>query len=219
MSILEIKEVSSRIEKLRTDFQIIRSDPEIIEECLVTIDEVDEWKYSKKQYFTPLPFENELSGYSRGTLIKKKYDNYEDAILKGNYGFGFIKAEHRITIAPAPTPNSPLEISLHSMIADGIRIKHTVHHKRLPKPSELRGICDFFSIDSQTKASVGVGDRGAFYAYYYMYDDAGFIDTVRAFSKGWHKEAEYRLHYSPDGELLKITVGDSIIWGGGVISS
>jgi len=212
MSILEIKEISSRIEILRAEFQIIRSNIEMIEECLPVIDVIDDWKYSKRQYFTPLPFENELSGYSRGNLIKKKYKNFVDALLTGNYGFGFIRGEHRITIAPAQTPNSPLEVSLHSEIDDGIRIKHSVHHRRLPKPSELRGICDFFSVDSNTKASVGIGDRGAFYVYYYIYNDAGRIDTVRAFSKGWLKEADYRLHYGSSGEMNKITIGNSVIW-------
>lgn len=212
MSILEIKEISSRLEKLHTDFQSIRTNIEMIEECFPIIDYIDEWKYSKKQYFSPLPFANELNGYSRGVLIKKTYDNFEDALLKGNYGFGFIRDEHRITIAPAPTPNSPLEVSLHSVITDGIRIKHTVHHKRLPKPSELRGLCDFFTIDSKTRASVGVGGRGAFYAYYYIYNDAGLIEKVRAFSKGWLKEADYLLHYGIDGKIVKVTIENSVSW-------
>ncbi|SFG42726.1 hypothetical protein SAMN05518865_1124 [Duganella sp. CF458] len=184
----------------------------MIEDCLPIVEEVKEWKYSKKQYFTPLPFENELGGYSRGNIIKRKYESFDEALLNGNYAFGFIQDHHRITIAPAPTPNSPWEVSLHSVIGDEIRIKHSVHHRRLPKPSELRGICDLFPIDSQTKASVGVGDRGAFYVYCYIYNDAGLIDAVRAFSKGWLQEADYRLHYGIDGAMRKITIGNSIIW-------
>jgi hypothetical protein len=212
MSILKIKEISSRIEELQADFQVFWHDLEMIEESLLTIDEVDDWKYSKRQHFTPIPFENELNGYSRGSLIKKKYANFNDALSSGNYGFGFIQGEHRITVAPTPTPNNPLEVSLHTVIGDGVRIRHSVHHRPLHKSSELRGICDFFTIDSQTKASVGVGARGAFYVYYYIYNNEGRIDTVRAFSKGWLSEADYRLHYGSDGEMKKIVVGNSVIW-------
>lgn len=212
MSVLEIEKISSRLESLRAIFKLMKNDPQKMDECLQVVENIDEWKYSKKQYFSPLPFENELSGYSRGSLIKKKYENLNDALKKGNYCFGFICGELRITIAPAPTQNSPLEISLNSKIDGGIRITHSVHDRRLAKPSQLRGLCDYFSIDGKSEASVGVGDRGTFYVYLYLYDDAGLIHTVRAFSKGWLQEAEYRLLYGPDGEIEKVTIGNSVIW-------
>jgi hypothetical protein len=71
MKILEIGEVQENLEKLSNEFERSLRNSAFIDNCLTNPATIDVWYYSKKQYFHPLPFENELSGFSRGALIKK----------------------------------------------------------------------------------------------------------------------------------------------------
>ena len=73
--------------------------------------------------------------------------------------------------------------------------------------SAMGGLGRIISKPDNTRLNVGVGIGGAFSVSLYQYSDDNRPVRVRAFSRGWTSEAEWRYHYTAGGELDKITAG------------
>jgi hypothetical protein len=212
MKILEMPEVTDKLEELRDNYESRKNNIKFIEKCLPIVDGSDLWYYSKKQYFHPLPYENEISGFKKGVLLKKSYPTPFYAAKKGNYCFGFIDNFHRITLAPTDELTGAVEISHFSYAEEKIFMEHSIHFNDNSKMPQLRGLSEFFKVGEEIKVNVAVGSRGAFYVYLYHYNSAGQVDFVKAFSKNWLQETEYNLHYRNNDEMYRITIGDIVFW-------
>ncbi|WP_208941582.1 hypothetical protein [Paracidovorax avenae] len=65
----------------------------------------NEWKYSRGDFFNPLPYREEMAGYQPAKLLKKSYSSTDEASEKGIYSSGFIDGNHVVTRHPLELKN------------------------------------------------------------------------------------------------------------------
>lgn len=212
MEVLNLPEIVSSLNRLREVLSQKKDDASFINEGLDLMNMIDEWFYSKKEYYHPLPFDNEISGFDRGRLLKKKYPTPEEAAASGTYGFGFIGGVHRITISPTSTTRGVIYMSLFTKNGDTLQIKSTKNLKDERKPSELESLGEYFPFSPTESAYVGVNKWGDFTVMVYVKNASGVLDKVLAYSKGWPGQIEYHIHYDEAGELHNITSSGVVTW-------
>ncbi|WGS42427.1 hypothetical protein LFL97_02505 [Burkholderia sp. JSH-S8] len=178
-------------------------------------DSADEWKFSSGDYFSCLPYEEERQGFSTPKLLKKRYENVNEARWLGKYSAGFRDEKHVITVMPGQKTVRALSADFYDEYDGAIEVC-SVTHKGIDHPekvvSRVTGIARMEPLDESRKVYVGVGEGGAFAIYLYTYSSQGKPLNAVAFSKGWTGESGWDFHYDSAGELARITSGPATLW-------
>ena len=82
------------------------------------IPKTDEWRYSKGDFYNPIPFRSEIDGFAPPRIIKKSYPSPDEASKNGVYASGFLNNALRVIRAPTDLP-SVLSLSIYVIIVSG----------------------------------------------------------------------------------------------------
>lgn len=213
--LIDMPEVVDSLSELRNDFECIDL-KKLYSTYLERLNLIDEWKFSSGNYFHHEPYFDERGGYSSPVLVKRKYQNIDEARWLGKYCFGFIKGKHVLTVKPSHKNVQVVNATLYDEFDSTIEVR-SVSFKFIVKSDEIQanlgGMNRIFSRPDNTKLDICVGLNGAFYVILFSYSKDGLPVRARLMSKGYPDEDTWDYHYSPDGKLEKITAGGALpLW-------
>ncbi len=182
------------------------------------IPKTDEWRYSKGDFYNPIPFRSEIDGFAPPRIIKKSYPSPDEASKNGVYASGFLNNALRVIRAPTDLP-SVLSLSIYgeNTISFDFNIFHvdlSKNHsgKNLPR---LNGCSSNFKTSPEIQWIITVGRNSNFSVNMIELKDEKPRKEL-AFASGWNGEVEYFYNYDELG-LLSITTpgkggGSSFVW-------
>lgn len=212
--LLEIPEVRSTLEKLRSSFNVYDATG-LYKAYIARCESVEEWKYSEGDYFEHLPHDTLRMGFSVPRLLKKKYAGVQEAHELGKYCSGFSGGHHTITVLPGQKGVQSLQAILYDQHDSALEIR-TVGFKGMDRgekmDSRLIGLGRMFQLEGGNRCYVGVSAREAFSVFLYQYSPIGNVVSGRAFANGWPGEDEWFYHYDSEDQLASITSGAATLW-------
>ncbi|MFG0608215.1 hypothetical protein [Delftia sp. WSY_14] len=168
---------------------------------------VDEWRYSKGDFFNPIPYRSEIDGFNSPKLLKKKYDSPFEAIEKGNFSTAFNNNHPTIIIAPKEKSCNFISTSLYGeYLSSDIA---NVHHIDLPYKDSVKNLprLNGYGYSSKEKdgslVSIIVG-RNNNYSINIIEAIDNLPSKETAYASGWADDIEYHYHHDNNG-LFKIT--------------
>lgn len=210
MAILDDEKFVSKLAKLREDHATL-SQIDIHTEYVSAIGSVTEWRFSTGDYFDRVPYEDERQGYAPPKLLKKKYENFDEARWLGKYSAGFALDQHVITIQPEEKGIQAVSANLYKKFGDRLDVWKTRHRWKKTQESSLQGLGRFENL-SNAVLYMTVGQGDAFAIYLYTYTPEGVLLHTDAYSKGWSQEVRWTYHFNDRGELLEIRTGGVLLW-------
>jgi hypothetical protein len=213
MAILDNEKFASKLAKLREDHKIF-SQSDVRKEYTSAIESVTEWRFSTGDYFDRLPYEDERQGYAAPKLLKKNYENFDEARWLGKFSAGFSANEHVITILPEEKGIRSVSANLYKNFdgrLDVWKTRQQWKNNSQKWESLLLGLGRFENI-SNTILYITTGQGDAFAIYLYTYSPEGLLLHTDAYSKGWSQEVQWTYHYNEKNELLEIRTGGVVLW-------
>jgi len=215
MEILKNEELLKKLDEAREMFKRNGSDMDFLGTAAEQIEEIEDWKYSTGPIFNQPPYTSEMSGFSGGRLLKKKYPSPYEARLKGAYSSGFVKGEHRVTVYPKKLINMPLHIVRFRgendiLYTDSI---YFYSHRDFTsgKVPELTSTGIFYKFDNDIYADIGVGVRNAYSITIYYYKN-NLIKSTSMVTAPFNSQSECEMHYDEDNLLMSITTSGGVVW-------
>lgn len=213
MAILDDEKFASKLARLREDHETF-SRADVHREYTFAIESVTEWRFSTGDYFDRLPYEDERQGYAAPKLVKKKYENFNEARWLGKYSAGFAADEHVVTILPEEQGIQSVSANLYKRFDDRLDVWKTRHRwksKSKSQESLLLGLGRLERI-SDVVLYMTTGQADAFAIYLYTYSPEGLLLHTDAYSKGWSQEVRWTCHYDDKRELREIRTGGVVLW-------
>jgi hypothetical protein len=213
MAILDNEKFASKLAKLREDHKIF-SQSDVRKEYTSAIESVTEWRFSTGDYFDRLPYEDERQGYAAPKLLKKNYENFDEARWLGKFSAGFSANEHVITILPEEKGIRSVSANLYKNFdgrLDVWKTRQQWKNNSQKWESLLLGLGRFENI-SNTVLYITTGQGDAFAIYLHTYSPEGLLLHTDAYSKGWSQEVQWTYHYNEKNELHEIRTGDVVLW-------
>lgn len=210
MAILDDEKFATKLAKLREDHATF-SRTDIHAEYASAIGSVTEWRFSTGDYFDRLPYEDERQGYAAPKLLKKKYENFDEARWLGKYCVGFAAEQHVITILPEEQGIQPVSANLYKKFDDRLDVWKTRHRWKKTRESSLQGLGRFESL-SNAVLYMTAGQGDAFAIYLYTYSPEGVLLHTDAYSQGWSQEVRWVYQFDEKGELREIRTGGVLFW-------
>lgn len=213
MAILDNEKFASKLAKLREDHKIF-SQSDVRKEYTSAIESVTEWRFSTGDYFDRLPYEDERQGYAAPKLLKKNYENFDEARWLGKFSAGFAANEHIVTILPEEKGIRSISANLYKKFdgrLDVWKTRQQWKNNSQKWESLLLGLGRFENI-SNTVLYITTGQGDAFAIYLYTYSPEGLLLHTDAYSKGWSQEVQWTYHYNEKNELHEIRTGDVVLW-------
>lgn len=170
------------------------------------IPKVNDWRYSKGDFYNPIPFRSEIDGFSSPKIIKKFYKSPDEASEKGIYVSGFLDGKLRVVRIPYDLPDV-LSLSIYG--ENPISSDFNIYHVDLPKGGNkrnlprLNGCALNFKTSPDVQWIIAVGRNSNFSLNRIELRDERPSREL-AFASGWNAEVEYIYSYDELG-LLSIT--------------
>lgn len=206
--------IQTQLEALQCEFE---EQPGLdwYDEYLRLISTIDEWKFSTGDYFSPVPYEAERGGFSSPKIVKRKYEDADEARWLGKYCAGFVEKRHLITVMPGEPNIQTLDADIFSLTEDETITIRSISCKSMHRPerrnSRMIGMRRFIDLGVDSKLYVGVGEGGARFAFLYRYLSGRPVIAHGASNKT-NSEAYWEFRYDEFGKLNKITSGPSVVW-------
>jgi hypothetical protein len=208
MQITDIPEVSNTLSELRGRFENFDTSG-LYERYQHLVSAVTEWKISANgEIFAPLPYSCEIIIGKSPRLIKRKYKNVEEAMWLGQYCSGFLDGECAIVIYPVQKGLTSRHFSLfekRSTALEEIYAECKFVNIMEKRTTGLGSLSKYIDMPDNKRAKIRVAERGNFSVSLYAFTENGKPIYVKVSAKGWRDDVIYYFHYSPDGEMYKIS--------------
>lgn len=175
-----------------------------------------EWRYSRGDFFYPLPYRDEMAGYQPAKLLKKSYESTDEASEKGIYSSGFVGDNHVVTRHPLELKNvidicfferCKQEISCFSMRGS---------RGDSGRKDVVNSVEKIINKEDKIMSALYASD-GNFSLNLLLRNTNGELSEEYVYAKGWNKNDVYRyIHH--EGKLTEVRgVGktgdfDVLIW-------
>ncbi|MCP1107735.1 hypothetical protein M6G53_20400 [Serratia nevei] len=212
--ILEDSLIKHQLAELRHDFEG-QPNSDWYDEYLRTTDAIDEWRFSSGDYFSPVPYEAERSGFPSPKIIKKSYETVDEARWRGKYCAGFLAGQHLVTVMPSEPNIQALDADFFSVSEEGIITIRSISCKSMHRPgkrsSRVIGMRRLNDLGEGGKLYLGVGEGGAWFVFIYKYLRERPV-TALGYSNLATSGSGWEYHYDELGGLSEITSGSGVIW-------
>lgn len=161
-----------------------------------------EWKYSRGDYFNPLPYREEMAGYQPAKLLKKSYPSTDDASKKGIYSSGFVDTNHVVTRYPLEL-NNVIDICYFERCKDApscFNIRGFTG--KTGRKDIIKSVEKIAHKENEIMSALYAGD-GNFSLNLLLKNKRGEIDEEYIYSKDWRKNDAYK-YIHQQGKLIEV---------------
>jgi hypothetical protein len=195
---------SNSIKKLESQLIENETNPIFAKDAFSSIDLVDDWKYSTGPIYNPIPFRDQVMGFTPGKPVKRKFSSPLDAIsCKNIYASGFI--DGKLAIEKYPIEIKTASLNFYQSIDSNGTLEKIIKYNPINNEFiKLAGLNEIRIIDKFNIYFTGISIDG-YYLIQLKYDSNNYLIYEKSYSKGWPANAEYFYHYDNKGNLSMIT--------------
>lgn len=215
LEILKNSVLLEKLSQLRSTYNAECNDHQFLEKFFLPLEDIPEWRYSTGPIFDHPPYSLEMAGFDGGRILKKQYSSPYEARLKGAYSSGFLNGKHVVTIYPTKPATMPLQANFYIENQDNVRDYSIISFKKISpstsKPPKLLGIGDFFKIEDNVRAYVGIGKGSAYVIRVFYYNSSKLISKASMITGPSDFQNDFDFIYNEKNELKSIEC-NGIIW-------
>ncbi|GKT17416.1 hypothetical protein AVHY2522_15155 [Acidovorax sp. SUPP2522] len=215
IEIPEFRDIISECKNLFHEKKITISKENRVESSLAL---PSSWRYSRGDYFYPLPYRNEIMGYQPAKIIKRQYQSTDEASNKGIHSSGFLEGKHIVTRHPIEL-DTVIDISLFEYNINEILHLNLRGFRRNSRQKEdsLKSIGKTFTRDDKI-INVNYARDGNFLVNLLRKDEKQNIFEEYIYTKEWDTNDIYKYIHDEQNQLLEVRAPgksgnfDVVIW-------